>query len=99
MPCPSVELVTAGADMGVGALRRIVSGSTYRAPELHQVVSGRVRVIEKARGGGEVYRQRPWRSGQLAIGFPTLGQLLTESRALLAAAWAQTNLGYLPGRT
>ena len=31
----------------------------YRAPELHQVVGGRARVIERARGGGRVYLKRP----------------------------------------
>ena len=61
----------------------------YRAPELHQVVSGRVRVVERARSGGES-----------TSNVQALRSLLLDSeagatepsRALLAAAWAQTNL-------
>ena len=61
----------------------------YRAPELHQVVSGRVRIIERARSGGES-----------TSNVQSLRSLLLDSqagatqasRALLAAAWAQTNL-------
>ena len=61
----------------------------YRAPELHQVVSGRVRVIERARSGGEA-----------TSNIQSLRSLLLDSnagvteasRALLAASWSQTNL-------
>ena len=31
----------------------VLVSDPYRAPELHQVVAGRVRIIERARGGGE----------------------------------------------
>ena len=31
----------------------------YRAPELHQIVSGRVRIIERARSRRRVHKQRP----------------------------------------
>ena len=61
----------------------------YRAPELHQVISGRVRIIERARSGGEA-----------TSNIQSLRSLLLDSeagvsessRALLGAAWAQTNL-------
>ena len=66
-----------------------IVADNYRAPELHQVVSGRVRVIEKARGGGES-----------TSNVQALRSLLLDSeagvdpasRALLSAAWAKTNL-------
>ena len=59
----------------------------YRAPELHQVVAGRTRVIEKARSGGEAYRNiQALRS--LLIDKPS--GVTMESRALLGAAWVQT---------
>ena len=32
---------------------KVLVSDPYRAAELHQVVSGRVRVVERARGGGE----------------------------------------------
>ena len=61
----------------------------YRAPELHQVVSGRVRVIERARSGGEA-------TGNIqalrSLLLDTEAGVVAESRALLGAAWAQTNL-------
>ena len=61
----------------------------YRSAELNQVVSGRARVIERARSGGES-----------TSNVQSLRSLLLDSdagvtepsRALLAAAWAQTNL-------
>lgn len=61
----------------------------YRSAELHQVVSGRVRIIERARGGGEstsnvqVLRSRLLDSESGAT---------EASRALLGAAFAQTSL-------
>ena len=66
-----------------------IVADNFRAPELHQVVSGRVRVIEKARGGGES-----------TSNVQALRSLLLDSeagvdpasRALLSAAWAKTNL-------
>ena len=61
----------------------------YRAPELHQVVSGRVRVIERAKSGGEsTSNVQAIRSLLL----DTEAGVTEASRALLAAAWAQTNL-------
>ena len=61
----------------------------YRAPELHQVVSGRVRVIERAKSGGEsTGNVQALRSLLL----DTEAGVVAESRALLGAAWAQTNL-------
>ena len=61
----------------------------YRAPELHQVVSGRVRVIERAKSGGEsTSNVQSLRSLLL----DTASGATEASRALLAAAWAQTNL-------
>ena len=57
----------------------------YRAPELHQVVSGRVRVIERARSGGEsTSNVQALRSLLLDTG----AGVVAESRALLGAAWA-----------
>ena len=59
----------------------------YRAPELHQVVAGRTRVIEKARSGGEATSNiQALRS--LLIDKPSGATM--ESRALLGAAWVQT---------
>ena len=61
----------------------------YRAPELHQVIGGRTRIIERARSGGES-----------TSNIQSLRSLLLDSeagvsessRALLGAAWGQTNL-------
>ena len=61
----------------------------YRANELHQVVSGRARVIERAKSGGEsTSNVQALRSLLL----DTEAGVTEASRALLAAAWAQTNL-------
>ncbi len=61
----------------------------YRAPELHQVVSGRVRVIERAKSGGEsTSNVQSLRSLLL----DTEAGVTEASRALLGAAWSQTNL-------
>ena len=61
----------------------------YRSAELHQVVSGRARVIERARSGGEsTSNVQSLRSLLL----DTESGVVAESRALLGAAWAQTNL-------
>ena len=70
----------------------IVSDS-YRAPELHQVVSGRVRVIERARGGGESTSNI---QSLRSLLLDTASGVTEPSRALLAAAWAQTNLVISP---
>ena len=61
----------------------------YRAAELHQVVNGRVRVVERARGGGESTSNV---QSLRALLLDTGAGVVAESRALLAAAWAQTNL-------
>ena len=62
---------------------------TYRAPELHQAVSGRVRIIERARSGGEsTSNVQSLRSLLL----DTQAGVTESSRALLGAAWSQTNL-------
>ena len=61
----------------------------YRAPELYRVIGGRVRVIERAKSGGEA-----------TSNVQALRSLLLDSeagatepsRALLAAAWEQTHL-------
>ena len=62
---------------------------SYRAPELHQAVQGRVRIIERARSGGEATSNvQALRS--LLIDKPS--GVTEESRDLLAAAFSQTNL-------
>ena len=61
----------------------------YRSAELHQVVSGRARIIERARSGGEsTSNVQSLRSLLL----DTASGVVAESRALLGAAWSQTNL-------
>ena len=99
------ELVRAGglsvdAGRAVPSVERLLSrvwawepvcivSDPYRAPELHQVVSGRVRIIERARSGGEsTSNVQSLRSLLL----DTDAGVTEASRALLAAAWAQTNL-------
>ena len=61
----------------------------YRAPELYEVVSGRVRIIERARSGGEA-------TGNIqalrSLLLDSNAAVTEPSRALLGAAWAQTNL-------
>ena len=61
----------------------------YRAPELHQAVSGRVRVIERARSGGEATSNVQALRSRLLDSEAGVSE---TSRALLGAAWAQTNL-------
>ena len=61
----------------------------YRAPELHQVVSGRARVIERARSGGEATSNI---QALRSLLLDTQAGVTEPSRALLGAAWAQTNL-------
>ena len=61
----------------------------YRAPELHQVVSGRVRIIERARSGGEATGNiQALRSLLLDSG----AGVSEASRDLLGSAFQQTNL-------
>ena len=61
----------------------------YRAAELHQVVAGRARIIERARSGGEATSNV---QSLRSLLLDTESGVVAESRALLAAAWAQTNL-------
>ena len=61
----------------------------YRAPELHQAVGGRVRIIERARSGGEATSNIQALRSRL---LDTEAGVSESSRALLGAAWAQTNL-------
>ena len=61
----------------------------YRSAELHQVVSGRARVIERARSGGESTSNC---QSVRSLLLDTQSGATQASRALLAAAWAQTNL-------
>ena len=62
---------------------------SYRAAELHQVVAGRTRVIERARGGGESTSNA---QALRSLLLDTASGVTQESRALLAAAFAQTDL-------
>ena len=61
----------------------------YRASELHQAVGGRVRIIERARSGGEATSNI---QSLRALLLDTEAGVSESSRALLGAAWAQTNL-------
>ena len=62
----------------------------YRAPELYEAVSGRgVRVIERARSGGESTSNI---QSLRSLLLDTQAGVTASSRALLGAAWAQTNL-------
>ena len=61
----------------------------YRVQELHQTVAGRVRITERARGGGEsTSNVQSLRSLLLDTG----SGVTEASRALLGAAFAQTSL-------
>ena len=61
----------------------------YRAAELHRAVSGRVRVIERARGGGESTSNVMALRSML---LDTASGVTEASRDLLGAAFQQTNL-------
>ena len=61
----------------------------YRAPELHQAVGGRVRIIERARSGGESTSNIQSLRSRLLDSEAGVSE---SSRALLGAAWGQTNL-------
>ena len=61
----------------------------YRAPELHQVVSGRTHIIERARSGGEATSNI---QSLRSLLLDTASGVTLESHALLAAAFEQTNL-------
>ena len=91
----SVDTDRAVPDIGLLLARiwswepRTIVSDPYRSAELHQVVNGRVRVVERAKGGGESTEN-----------VQSLRSLLLDSeagaseasRALLGAAFAQTNL-------
>ena len=61
----------------------------YRAAELHQVVAGRVRIVERARGGGESTSNVQALRARL---LDTAAGVTESSRDLLGAAFAQTSL-------
>ena len=61
----------------------------YRVQELHQVVGGRVRIVERARGGGESTSNVQSLRSLLIDSDSGVTQ---ESRALLEAAFMQTTL-------
>ena len=61
----------------------------YRSAELNQIVGGRVRVIERARSGGESTSNI---QSLRSLLLDTQAGVTESSRALLGAAWAQTNL-------
>ena len=61
----------------------------YRSAELHQVAGGRARVIERARSGGEATSNV---QSLRALLLDSNAGVVAESRALLAAAFEQTNL-------
>ena len=61
----------------------------YRLAEMHQVVSGRVRIIERARGGGESTSNVQSLRARL---LDSSAGVTEASRALLGAAFAQTSL-------
>ena len=66
-----------------------VVSDPYRASELHQVVAGRVRVVERARGGGESTSNIQALRSRL---LDTAAGVTEASRATLGAAFAQTAL-------
>ena len=68
---------------------RCVVADNYRCPELYQVVNGRVRVIERARSGGEATSNV---QALRSLLLDSEAGVSESSRALLGAAWAQTNL-------
>ena len=61
----------------------------YRAAELHQSVAGRVRIVERARGGGESTSNVQALRARL---LDTAAGVTESSRDLLGAAFAQTSL-------
>ena len=61
----------------------------YRSAELHQVVGGRVRIIERARGGGETTSNV---QALRSLLLDSDAGVTEASRALLAAAFEQTAL-------
>ena len=67
----------------------VLVSDPYRSAELYQVVAGRVRIIERARGGGESTSNVQALRARL---LDTAAGVTEASRALLGAAFAQTAL-------
>ena len=67
----------------------VLVSDPYRAAELHQVVAGRVRIVERARGGGESTSNVQALRARL---LDTAAGVTESSRALLGASFAQTSL-------
>ena len=67
----------------------VLVSDPYRAAELHQVVAGRVRIVERARGGGESTSNVQALRARL---LDTPAGVTQSSRDLLGAAFAQTSL-------
>ena len=83
---PGVELLLARV---WGWSPAVIVSDPYRTQELHQVVAGRTRITERARGGGEsTSNVQSLRSLLLDTG----SGVTEASRALLGAAFAQTSL-------
>ena len=61
----------------------------YRAAELHQVVAGRVRIVERAKGGGESTSNI---QSLRSLLLDSQAGVTESSRAVLGAAFEQTNL-------
>ena len=68
---------------------QVIVCDPYRAAELHQVVAGRVRIVERARGGGEATSNVQALRARL---LDTAAGVTEASRDLLGAAFAQTSL-------
>ena len=66
-----------------------IVADNYRCHELYQIVNGRVPVIERARSGGEAVSNV---QSLRALLLDSNAGVTEPSRALLGAAWAQTNL-------
>ena len=67
----------------------VLVADPYRSAELNQVAGGRVRIVERARGGGETTSNIQSLRSLLLDSDSGVTQ---ESRALLGAAFEQTNL-------
>ena len=67
----------------------VIVSDPYRAAELHQVVGGRVRIVERARGGGEATSNV---QALRSLLLDSNSGVTTSSRDLLGAAFAQTSL-------
>ena len=99
------ELVRSGglsvdAGLAVPSVERLLSriwswepaaiiSDPYRSAELNQAVSGRTRVIERSRSGGEATSNV---QALRSLLLDTASGVTEESRALLAAAFSQTDL-------